>query len=594
MQASLREVTDRAGLPPPPDAVLRSINRVSTFTQPRALSDYRVEGVCALTAELSAAVLILEDDPASLTEIASSVIRAGCNPIPARTCEEARSHLGEAFIMAIVGLDLPDGSGLDVIRALRELRPDVTIIAMSIHHDFTAKIEAIRAGAETFIEKPVNADALTGAIAKVTDGQARAARVLIVEDDPVSARATGGILEHAGFRVAVLQDATRFEQEMLAVHPDLVIMDISMPQISGVELTRFLRQDPRFETVPVLYLTAAASGDSALQAAASGGENVMRKPPDPATLVSAVRARLRHFGRLRQFMDRDALTGTMIRRAFFERADEMVALARRQRSLVTLAMLDVDHFKAVNDTHGHPAGDRVLASLGDLLRRSLRATDVVGRVGGEEFAMLLPASDVVSAKLLLERLLEEFASIAHEGTAGSSFHLTFSAGVAQFEPLMSIDVWVAVADAALYEAKSQGRARVVSAAGLIDVSEVSGTIDRDVIEGLARVSGPSADLVREIIDLFEEVVPAHLQTLTAALRNRDGEGVTRSTHALRSSCGNAGARKMADLCTAIDHAAQGEEWALAEQQLEELGSSFAETLSELRQAAGARTRYEGA
>ena len=546
-----------------------------------------------MTVEFSASVLIVEDDPASLAEIAASVIRAGCNPMPARTLEEARSHFGEAFIMAIVDLHLPDGSGLDVIRALRELRLDVTIIAMSSHHDFAAKIEAIRAGADTFIEKPVNADALTAAITKVSDGQERVARVLIVEDDPVSARATGGILEHAGFRVAVLQDALQFEQQMLALHPDLVIMDISMPQISGVELTRFLRQDSRFETVPVIYLTAASSGDSALQAAASGGENVMRKPPDPATLVSAVRARLRHFGRLRQLMDRDALTGTMIRRAFFERADEMVALARRQHSLVTLAMLDVDHFKAVNDTHGHPAGDRVLASLGDLLRRALRATDVVGRVGGEEFAILLPAAGVTAAKLLLERMLEEFAAITHEGTAGASFHLTFSAGVAQFEPLMSIDMWVAVADAALYEAKSEGRARVVGAVGWSDVSVVSGVIDRDVIEGLARVSGPSADLVQEIIDLFEEVVPAHLKTLAAALRDRDGQGVARTTHALRSSCGNAGARRMANLCTAIDHAAQGEEWTLAEQQAEALAGSFDETLSELRQAAGARTRYEG-
>jgi len=119
-------------------------------------------------------------------------------------------------------------------------------------------------------------------------------------------------------------------------------------------------------------------------------------------------------------------------------------------------MLDLDHFKAINDTHGHPAGDRVLRSVAELLRQRLRKTDVIGRVGGEEFAVLLPDADAADAARLLDELREAFAGVRQCNERGE-FGATFSCGVVQFRPGMKTEELCALADRALYRAKRGGR-----------------------------------------------------------------------------------------------------------------------------------------
>jgi diguanylate cyclase (GGDEF)-like protein len=127
------------------------------------------------------------------------------------------------------------------------------------------------------------------------------------------------------------------------------------------------------------------------------------------------------------------------------------------------AMIDLDHFKSVNDRYGHPVGDRVLAALSSLLRRRVRQTDTIGRYGGEEFALLLDGLGPENAVALVDRLRREFDAITFTSPGGSPFHATFSAGIAMLEPGMSFDRWREEADAALYAAKKAGRDRLVLA-----------------------------------------------------------------------------------------------------------------------------------
>lgn len=562
------------------EMTLRSCGTATSATALNSKNEDRV------TEERTSALLVVEDDPAAQRIIIESVARAGCVPLVAANCAEARRLFDQQVAGVIADLHLPDGSILDLVRTLRSDGRNIPIVVVSSDREFAAKIEAIRAGADAYLEKPLDPEVLTRAIGKLTQAREEQACILVVEDDPVSARATRAILESAGFRVRVLSDAMQFEQEMLAFKPHVVVMDIELPGVSGVDLTRFLRQDPRFETVPVIYLTGTMTTDAAFEAAASGGENVLQKPPQPEMLVSAVRARLRHFGRLREMMDRDPLTGALMRRAFFDRAAEAVALASRQAtSIVTLVALDVDHFKAINDQHGHAAGDHVLGALGEMLRHVLRTTDVVGRTGGEEFAMLLPGADAMAAKQLVERLLAEFSSQPHEGKGGVTFRVTFSAGVVQLAKGTTLDAWMAAADAALYRSKGAGRARVVVATVTPPVD--GSVVDETAIERLAAVGG-DGDLVREVIRLFEESVPGYLAALRAASLARDVKQAGDAAHALRSSCGNAGARKMAALCASIESAAKAGEWDAAEEAIAKLAATFPETLAELRRVHSAR------
>ena len=204
--------------------------------------------------------------------------------------------------------------------------------------------------------------------------------------------------------------------------------------------------------------------EARIEAARSGGDEHLTKPVHPALLASAVGARVERARLLRTLLYRDGLTRLLTHASFMEQVQ--LAVDRRHRGSLgsaSLVMLDVDHFKLVNDTHGHQAGDRVLVALSSLLRRHLRRTDTIGRYGGEEFGILLDQIDEQATSRLVQRLLDEFRVQDHTSPAGAVFRCTFSAGVAALSNGMDRHRWMDAADATLYRAKHAGRDRVMCA-----------------------------------------------------------------------------------------------------------------------------------
>lgn len=163
---------------------------------------------------------------------------------------------------------------------------------------------------------------------------------------------------------------------------------------------------------------------------------------------------------LRRLVTTDEMTGLANRRAFFERGDEVLALCRRLGRSATLAMLDVDRFKQINDTYGHAAGDAVLKNVATVLRREVRAVDLCARLGGEEFVVVLPGATAEQAVLALERVRSAIAASTVE-RAGQALRVTVSIGVATIDEGDSLDAALVRVDAALYAAKRRGRNRVV-------------------------------------------------------------------------------------------------------------------------------------
>ncbi len=323
---------------------------------------------------------------------------------------------------------------------------DVTVVIGE--DEFEEKVRAIRSGADVFVTKPVDVGALVRRVAALRERKERPPRrILAVEDDATTAALIRGFIGAAGYEVEVCREAADFEKTLFAFEPDLVLMDVQLSDdVSGHDLVRYVRQSERFATLPVIIVTSDSERRAILDGADAGADMLITKPVDWDVLLSQIASRLERASAVRELTERDPLTGLLTRGAFDMRARQRAEAG----SPGVLVLLDLDHFKEINDTQGHAAGDRVLAATGALLRRHLRQSDVAARYGGEEFALLLEDVSVPAAVAVCERLLADCAS---------SVPVTFSAGVAPFES--SFEEAFRRADAALYEAKRRGRGRVV-------------------------------------------------------------------------------------------------------------------------------------
>src|SRR4029450_5072407 len=200
------------------------------------------------------------------------------------------------------------------------------------------------------------------------------------------------------------------------------------------DLTRYLRQHDVHATLPIVVLTTESHLEARLGTLRAGADDFLLKPVEPGLLLSTVAARIERASFLRSLLERDGLTTLLTHSAVVERARAVVARRERDPSVrCAWVMIDLDSFKRINDRHGHPVGDRVLPSLASVLRRRLRQSDVMGRYGGEEFAVLVEDLSEEEVVRLVNRLLDEFGAIPHRSPHGDTFKASFSAGVATLD-----------------------------------------------------------------------------------------------------------------------------------------------------------------
>jgi len=416
-----------------------------------------------------AADILVADDDESIRDLLSRLFRQeGLSVRAVGTMAAAAAAVDAAMPDGlVVDIELPDGSGYALVEDLRS-RPGgdlPPVVMVSLKSGFLDRTEAIHAGADAFFEKPLDWEALVRKLQQLLDrGGAEAPCVLVVEDDADYAAFVRATLESAGYLVEVCREPLRFSEALAAFRPDLIVMDIVLPDVSGYDLARYVRQDDQYVTLPIVFLTGEAQLAARIDTVKAGGDDFLVKPVLPALLVASVAARLERARFLKTLLNRDGLTRLLTHSSFMERAQAVVAHKLRHAGpSAALVFIDLDHFKTVNDTHGHQAGDRVLVALSGVLRRHLRRSDVVGRYGGEEFAVVLDQIQEDDAVRLMLRLLDEFAAIEHRASTGAGFHATFSAGIAMFDPAtMDLERWIQAADAALYRAKRAGRNRVMT------------------------------------------------------------------------------------------------------------------------------------
>jgi diguanylate cyclase (GGDEF)-like protein len=355
-------------------------------------------------------------------------------------------------------------AGIEVVeRITAEISNDIPVFFVSTLDDIMSRLRAVRAGGLAFLNKPVDAGVFVDQLdALSSDELPEPIRVLIVDDEESMTEYYRAILEAVGMKVVTVNDPLLVMESLVSFLPEIVLMDLYMPSCSGLELAKVIRQQEAFVSLPIVYLSSEGDKGLQLEAMSAGGDDFLTKPIVPDHLIGAVTNRVHRWRILRSYMVRDSLTGLYNHTKTKEMLDVEMTRAARQNSGLFYAMVDIDKFKLVNDTYGHPTGDRVIKSLLRLLQQRLRKVDIVGRVGGEEFAVILVDTDAENAVRVLNEMREHFTALVHH-SGEIEFHSAFSCGVASFEDFETAQDLNEAADRALYAAKEGGRNQVVLA-----------------------------------------------------------------------------------------------------------------------------------
>ncbi len=298
--------------------------------------------------------------------------------------------------------------------------------------------------------------------------------ILIVDDEPINIEVLASILE-SEYEVVFATNGAQALELAATTRPDLVLLDVVMPGMDGYEVCTQLKSNKATAGIPVIFATALGDREAETRGLELGAVDYVTKPINPPT----VRMRVRNHVELKQARDKllelattDGLTGLANRRRFDDRLDEECRRLQRSRAHLSLIFLDIDHFKAFNDTYGHPAGDNCLRQIGFVCMEAMRrGSDLAARYGGEEFTCILPETDAAGATMVVENIAAGIARLALPHSQSSvSPQVTASFGVftvtasAQFGAAKLLSA----ADQCLYRAKREGRNRIIAEEVLCD------------------------------------------------------------------------------------------------------------------------------
>ena len=413
--------------------------------------------------------VLLVDDSQAITQL----LRARCESVAGVETESAGS-LAEVmasvesdpkrFFLAVVDLNLPDAPDGEVVDYL--LAHDIPVVVLTGHYDDAMRERILAKNVVDYLLKTSvhEIEHVANLVRRIRRN--RDLKALVVDDSRAYRQYIGGLLALQHLQVLYAANG----REALAVMDrepgiSLVITDYNMPELDGLGLIAALRQRRGRDDLAIIGVSDATHPALPARLLKTGANDFITKPvlieefycrvTQNLDLIEQIRA-------IRESAVRDYLTGLYNRRYLFEAGEALFAQASRARTGLAAVMLDIDHFKRVNDTYGHLAGDRVLKEIAGVLARGLRRTDLIGRYGGEEFCILLPAIErgVLLAKLESLRSTVADTPITH---GAECLSVTISLG-ATLEPAVTLQALIDRADGALYLAKEGGRNRFVMAA----------------------------------------------------------------------------------------------------------------------------------
>jgi diguanylate cyclase (GGDEF)-like protein len=424
------------------------------------------------TAEETNRLIFIVDDDTALAE--HLAVQIGCFGYKVRFFTELKD-MKKALMMSapaviISDMSFPEGNfaGAEAIMELKRDYSDcadIPVIFMSQRNHLEARLKAVQAGGKAYFLKPVPMSDLIERLDAIAFGTPQEPyRVLIVDDDVELSELHSTILLEYGMITRVVNDPMQMLKHMVGFRPDLVLLDMYMPGCNGHELARAIRQIEDYDGIPIVFLSAETSEDKQLEAIRMGGDDFLTKPIRPEILISSVIIRSERMRVMRTFMARDSLTGLLNLVKTQEHLEMALLRAKKSTIPCSYAIIELDDFQAVNDKHGYVTGDRVIVIAALMLKRRVRASDVVGRFGGQKFAVIMPDTDAQAALAVMDEIRASFAKILHECHHGE-FYLTMSGGIAVYPQAKDVVALNNAAGKALADARKNGRNRIEVAGG---------------------------------------------------------------------------------------------------------------------------------
>lgn len=308
----------------------------------------------------------------------------------------------------------------------------------------------------------------------MAENQIKGARILIIDDSPTLRSEVIKVLQSTGLFSNFIEASNPTEGFKILVERnniDIILCDVVMPGMDGFKFLAMKMARPEFSDIPVIMLTSQGEIKDKIKGLEEGASDYLTKPFDPGELIARVKAHLRikmlqdalkkTNEQLIELSIRDVLTGLYNRRHFMEILEKEFDRTQRYGSKLAFLMIDLDHFKKINDTYGHITGDKVLVEVAKVFLKGLRKNDVVGRYGGEEFAMILPGNDINGAKIVAERYRSSIENLKIEvGPTPLKLTVTIGCSSAPHPDIKTINDLINIADDALYRGKKLGRNRV--------------------------------------------------------------------------------------------------------------------------------------
>lgn len=355
---------------------------------------------------------------------------------------------------------LPEAEWCSRIQALRQRFAMGQLICLGVRSDFEPLQQALRGGCDSCLMEGTPSHAIVEHIMELNERHDQEAyRVLIVEDSKTAGHLIRRTLEENQIVSEIINDPRQTLSALRQFNPDLILMDMYMPNCTGVEAARIIRQHNEFLSTPIVYLSGETNVALQVDAMRLGGDHFLTKPFNPVFLNAIVKSKIERYRALRRTMYNDSLTGLLNHSSGKNTLDILLSSVAHDGGFLSVVMMDIDHFKEVNDTYGHPVGDQVIRSLSWLLKQRLRKHDIICRYGGEEFLIGLPHTDAEHAFSIMDRIRQDFAQIRHP-FGDSHFLISVSGGIATYPLYQTGDALIKAADAALYQAKHDGRNRI--------------------------------------------------------------------------------------------------------------------------------------